>query len=50
MQEKSCNDFDNVFSFLKKIRDGEIVLEKVKKNQNEFKSDLTEIKSAKRIK
>ena len=29
--EKSCNNFYNVFSFLKTIRDGKITLEKEKK-------------------
>ena len=28
IREKSINDFDNVFPFFKKIRDGNITLEK----------------------
>ena len=36
--------FHNVFSFLKKIRDVNITLEKVKKGRNKYKSDLNKIK------
>ena len=38
------NQFDNAFSLLYKIRDGEISLTDTKKDQAEFKSDLNEIK------
>ena len=44
---KIFNDFDTVFSFFRKIRDGNRTLEKVKKRQNEYKSDLNELKRSK---
>ena len=41
---KPFNDFENAFSFLTKINDCEIKLEKEKEDQNQFKSNMAEIK------
>ena len=42
--DKSLKNFNDAFIFIKKIRGGNITLEKEKENQNEFKSDLNRIK------
>ena len=43
--EKSFNDFDNAICLFKMIRDGNnMTLIKANQNQNEFKSDLNEVK------
>ena len=41
---KSFNDFNKAFCFLKKIREGNVMLEKANEIQNMYKSDLNEIK------
>ena len=41
---KSFGGFDSVIALFKKIRNGKVLLNKTKKNQNEFKSDLSQIK------
>ena len=41
---KSFNDFNKPFCFLKKIREGNVMLEKANEIQNMYKSDLNEIK------
>ena len=47
MGGKSFNYSDSAFIFLKKRRDGNVMLEKAKWNQNEHKSYLNEIKKGK---
>ena len=41
---KPFNDFENAFSFFTKINHCEIKLEKEKEDQNQFKSNMAEIK------
>ena len=46
--ERSFNNFTDAAKIFKKIRSSEIMLEKEKENQNEFKSSLTKIRTVKR--
>ena len=44
IREKILNDFNNSFCFLKKIREGNVMLEIANKVPNVYKSDLNEMK------